>query len=132
MPLRITVITISALLLAATSSEAQYVGATTATLDCSGGIFTFNRACHADFSGSRMCKSVEMIDTVNPPIVGNPGERAWVLATFQPRGGALLLADRVGDALRGRAARLSTGGHAANRLEPGTVTLARELKSSES
>ncbi len=36
-----------------------------------------------------------------------------------PRGGALLLADRVGEAVQGRAARLSTRSHAASCPEPG-------------
>jgi hypothetical protein len=64
--------------------NAQYVGVTAETFDGVPGVFTFNRACHAAHAGSRMCTSEEVMNTVNPPTVGSPGERAWVRPVFQP------------------------------------------------
>ena len=48
------------------AASAQYVGVTTDSWDgASGGPFYFNRACQADFSGSRMCSSEEILKTVS-------------------------------------------------------------------
>ncbi len=72
------------LLLLASAAHAQYVGVTTESFDGAQGIIIFNRACHADHPGSRMCTSKEFIETLNPPIAGSSGERAWVRPEFIP------------------------------------------------
>jgi hypothetical protein len=54
----------------------ELVGFTTATFDGDEGFFGFHFACQADFSGSRMCNSEEVIGTVNIP--GALPDRAWV------------------------------------------------------
>ena len=72
----------TALLIAASVANAQYVGVTDTAFAGTSGIFTFNRACHVAHPGSRMCTSEEVMDTVNPPIVGSPGEVAWVRPVF--------------------------------------------------
>jgi hypothetical protein len=73
-----------ALLLLATAANAQYVGVTAQTFDGTQGIFTYNRACHDAHPGSRMCTSEEVMETINPPTLGSPGEVAWVRPVFQP------------------------------------------------
>jgi len=71
----------------ATAASAQYVGVTTEAFDGGQGVFTYNRACNAAHVGSRMCTSEEIMETINPPLVGDPGELAWVRPTYQPTGG---------------------------------------------
>ncbi len=73
-------------LLFASAAHAQYVGVTVEVFDGAQGIFTYNRACHAAHPGSRMCTSEEMVNTVNPPVVGSAGELAWVKPAPQPYG----------------------------------------------
>ncbi len=73
----------AALLFLTTAANAQYVGVTSETFDGAQGVFTYNRACHAAHPGSRMCTSQEIMSTVNPPVVGNPGEMAWVHPVYQ-------------------------------------------------
>ena len=73
-----------ALLLFASAANAQYVGVTATTFDGQQGVFTYNLACHAAHPGSRMCTSEEVMETVNPPIVGSPGEVAWVRPVLKP------------------------------------------------
>jgi hypothetical protein len=81
---RLFALVIPALFLFATAADAQYVGVTAEAFDGAQGVFTYNLACHTAHSGSRMCTSEEVIETVNPPILGILGERAWVRPTFQP------------------------------------------------
>jgi hypothetical protein len=69
------------LLLLATAANAQYVGVTAETFDGAAGSFAINRACHAAHPGSRICTTEEIAGTVNPPVVGSPGELAWVKTT---------------------------------------------------
>jgi hypothetical protein len=76
----------ASLLLLASAANAQYVGVTSETFDGAQGVFTYNRACHAAHPGSRMCTSEEVIKTLNPPVVGSPGDLAWVIPVFQPTG----------------------------------------------
>jgi hypothetical protein len=76
----------AALLFLTTAANAQYVGVTTEGFDGGQGVFTYNRACHAAHPGSRMCTSQEIMSTVNPPVVGNPDEKAWVRPVYQPTG----------------------------------------------
>jgi hypothetical protein len=85
-PLAFTLATVSLLFLT-TTANAQYVGVTDGTFDGAQGIFTYNRACHEAHPGSRMCTSQEIMSTVNPPVVGNPDEMAWVRPVYQPTGG---------------------------------------------
>jgi hypothetical protein len=70
-----------ALLLLATTANAQYVGVTPTSFDGAAGLFNINRACHAAHPGSRICTTQEIADTVNPPVVGSPGDLAWVRTT---------------------------------------------------
>lgn len=46
------------------------------------GVLGYTRACQADFPGSRMCTSEEVLRTVNVPSL--PVTKAWVLPSFQP------------------------------------------------
>ncbi len=68
-------------LLFASVAHAQYVGVTVDVFGGDQGIFAYNRACHAAHPGSRMCTTEEVGISVNPPIVGSPGEFAWVKTT---------------------------------------------------
>jgi hypothetical protein len=79
-----TILAALALLLLATTANAQYVGVTSGTFDGAQGIIIFNHACHADHPGSRMCTSEEFIETLNSPIAGSSGERAWIRPEFKP------------------------------------------------
>ncbi len=83
---RILALAAASVLVLATSAAAQYVGVTVETFDGAQGVFTYNRACHAAHPGSRMCTSKEIFETINPPVVGDPGELAWVRPTYQPTG----------------------------------------------
>lgn len=58
----------------------QYVGVSEEGVRGSSGIISLNNACHATFPGSRMCTSVEIMNTANPPDVrANLSNRiAWV------------------------------------------------------
>ena len=80
----------------------QYVGATATAFDGGQGLFTYNLACNAAHAGSRMCTSEEVMNTINPPIVGSPGEAAWVRPLYQPGG-------RVDLALVDASGQLATG-----------------------
>ncbi len=81
--------------------------------------------CVAEMSTGTMLRSRKIVSPLHwRGHLGNGGER-------HADRGAFLLTHRVGEAVQGRAARLSTGGLRAVR-NPGTVTLARDLKSSES
>lgn len=77
-------LTTFALLLFASAANAQYVGITGTAFDGAQGVFTYNLACHAAHPSSRMCTSKEVMETVNPPVVGNPGDTAWVRPTISP------------------------------------------------
>jgi hypothetical protein len=87
-----------AALLIPISASAQYVGVTSTTFDGGQGVFTYNIGCHAAHRGSRMCTSTEVMNTVNPPIVGSSGETAWVRPVHQPGGSVdLYLLDASGE-----------------------------------
>lgn len=58
----------------------ELVGFTTTTHHGDTGVFGFTRACQADFPNSRMCTSVEAMNTVSLP-VGLTGE-AWIRPVF--------------------------------------------------
>ena len=63
------------------SPRFELVGFTSSTFDGGEGVLGFTLACQAEFSGSRMCNSVEVMETVNVP-VGLTGE-AWVRPVFE-------------------------------------------------
>ena len=67
-----------------TSPRFEFVGFSTATRDGDDGFFGMNLACQADLPGSRMCTSVEVIETIDIP-TGLTGE-AWVRPVLQPSG----------------------------------------------
>jgi hypothetical protein len=54
----------------------RYVGATSAMFDGAQGVLTYNNACHGDFPGSRMCTSVEVMETT--PYIGGSFPSAYV------------------------------------------------------
>ena len=97
--MRLLALTTLAVLLFASAANAQYVGITGTAFDGAQGVFTYNRACHAAHPGSRMCTSEEVLETVNPPTLGSPGEIAWVRPVFKPSStgsSSLWLADASG------------------------------------
>lgn len=60
------------------------------------GISRFNSACFAEFPGSRMCTSVEVANTVNPPTVTTSGYVRPVIVPLGVGGdGKLYLSDKV-------------------------------------
>jgi len=61
---------------------AAYVGITTATGNGTTGILAFNTMCNAEFPGSRMCISEELMNTVNPP--QDYSGDAWIRPVFKP------------------------------------------------
>jgi len=64
------------------SRQLVWVGNTTAEgFSGADGIVSRNIHCHASFPGSRMCTSVEVAETPNPP---NVTFRAWVRPVFAP------------------------------------------------
>jgi len=58
-------------------SPFQLVGFTTATFTGGQGVLGFTTACQAEFPGSRMCTSVEVMETTTLPS-GLPAGEAWV------------------------------------------------------
>ncbi len=60
----------------------ELVGFTSTTHFGDTGFLGFNRACVSEFPGSRMCRSLEVIDTVGPP--DNLSGTAWVNPTWVP------------------------------------------------
>lgn len=60
----------------------QLVGFTSATMLGNAGVLSLTLACQQEFNGSRMCNSVEVIETVMVPsgLTGN----AWVRPFFVP------------------------------------------------
>ncbi len=65
----------------AAAPKVELVGFTSATFDGAEGVLGFTLACQAEFSGSRMCNSLEVMETVNVP-AGLMGE-AWVRPVFE-------------------------------------------------
>jgi hypothetical protein len=65
----------------------RFVGVTTATVTGAAGIFGLSTLCGEEFSGSRVCMSRELIETVDPSL--EPGEpvHAWIHPTFVPTEG---------------------------------------------
>ncbi len=61
----------------AETSNIQLVGFTTATATGDAGILTFHKLCFAEFPGSRMCTSDEIVATIDPPLTAGT-EYAWV------------------------------------------------------
>ncbi len=59
------------------AAEYEYVGISSVQRLGDEGIITFNNDCYAQFTGSRMCTSEEIMNTVNPPVI-SPAESAWV------------------------------------------------------
>lgn len=64
----------------------KFVGFTTATVGSAGnfqaGILEWTRACAAEFTGARACKSDEVIFSAVAPQITNPDELAWVIPVF--------------------------------------------------
>jgi hypothetical protein len=65
----------------------QLVGFTSAAFLGDVGLFVFSRACHAEFSDSRMCLSEEILKTVQIPD-GLAGD-AWIQASIFAGGGSV-------------------------------------------
>ena len=59
----------------------QLVGFTSELRTGASGVLNFTLACQAEFPGSRMCTSVEVMETTNVP-AGLP-PRAWVRPVFE-------------------------------------------------
>ena len=55
----------------------EFVGITAASFKGDAGLFTFSRACNAEFPGSRFCNEREIFDSLIPPLTGETGS-AWV------------------------------------------------------
>jgi hypothetical protein len=61
----------------ASATRFQLVGFTPATFAGDAGVLGMSRGCAAEFPGSRLCSSVEVMETVGgPDLTGRP--RAWV------------------------------------------------------
>jgi hypothetical protein len=60
----------------------QLVGSTSATFTGIRGVLTYTLACQDEFPASRMCNSVEVLETVSVP--DNLAAFAWVRPSFQP------------------------------------------------
>jgi hypothetical protein len=73
----------------------QLVGFTVATFMGDQGVFGFTRACQGEFSGSRMCTSVEVMRTVSPPVLP-AGSAAWVQPELVASSGATSTVDASG------------------------------------
>lgn len=71
------------------------VGTTTATLAGDAGVRAMNDACLAEFPMSRMCASVEVMETV-PHYDFSSAEWAWLRPTPQPSGSANPVVDISG------------------------------------
>lgn len=61
-----------------------FLGFTSATFQGDQGVLTYHGACAAEFPNSRMCTSIEILQTPESP-TGLSGT-AWVQPTFQPTG----------------------------------------------
>ena len=68
---------------AQTVKQFQLVGFTEATLPADRGFIGFTAACQAEFEASRMCSSVEVIQTVDMPVLSG-STTAWVTPVAQP------------------------------------------------
>ena len=75
----------------------QLVGFTSTTHTGDEGVLRFTLACQAEFAGSRMCSSQEVLDTTDVP--SGLGGYAWVRTTFQPTGSLKLDASGFYDAI---------------------------------
>ena len=78
-----------------TVGQFQLVGFTVATFTGDQGVFGFTRACQGEFSGSRMCTSVEVMRTVSPPALP-AGSAAWVRPELVASSGATSTVDASG------------------------------------
>jgi hypothetical protein len=65
------------------SGPFRFVGFTSASVGSSGalnaGMLEWTRACGAEFSGARACRSGEVVFAVDPPQIANPDDAAWVI-----------------------------------------------------
>jgi len=57
----------------------KFVGFTTATVSGNAGVLEWTRACGAESSGTRACKSDEIVFSAAPPQITNPDDQAWVI-----------------------------------------------------
>ena len=64
----------------------QLVGFSSATFTGNTGVLDFTLACQAEFPESRMCNSVEVMETIRVP--GDLSGHGWVRPVFQPVAGA--------------------------------------------
>ena len=87
------------------SAEARFQFVGFSEPGVSGGILGLNRACHAAFPSSRMCTTVEIMETVNPPMPAGDG---WVRPVLQ----AATTAD--GGSAGGEVAVLDASGYSSN------------------
>lgn len=58
------------------SARPQLVGFTSSTFEGAAGVLNFTEGCQADFPGSRMCTSTEIMETTAVPLLAL--ESAWV------------------------------------------------------
>lgn len=63
----------------------QLVGFTAATFSGGQGVLGFTLACQDEFPGSRMCTSLEVMETTELPLLPGTGD-AWVRPSFVPSG----------------------------------------------
>jgi len=68
---------------AQTVKQFQLVGFTEAALSADIGVIGFTEACQAEFGASRMCSSVEVMQTVDMPVLSG-STTAWVVPVAQP------------------------------------------------
>jgi hypothetical protein len=62
----------------------EFVGFSSGTFNGGRGVITHTTACQQNFPGSRMCTSVEFLNTVNYPSSLPIGTRAWIRPVYQP------------------------------------------------
>ncbi len=72
------------------TKQFQLVGFTAGDLPSDTGVLGFTQACQAEFPASRMCSSVEVMQTVDMPVLPE-STKAWVRPTFRPGGNGPLL-----------------------------------------
>jgi hypothetical protein len=53
---------------------ARFAGYTAATFSEGTGLLTLNRACHAEFLGTRVCGGIELVNMIPPPPVVVPNQ----------------------------------------------------------
>jgi hypothetical protein len=75
----------------------QLVGFTIAALPANTGVLGFTVACQDEYPGSRMCNSVEVMETITVPRGFTVAAGAWVRPVYQPGGFAFMDASGRGN-----------------------------------